>query len=63
VFIGSGAGHDAMVVASATEVGMIFVRCRGGTSHNPEEFVTLEDMDAGLHVLCRTLLLIDEETP
>jgi allantoate deiminase len=63
VSIGSGAGHDAMVMASATEVGMIFVRCRGGTSHNPEEFVTPEDMYAGLQALCRTLLLIDEETP
>ncbi len=61
--LGSGAGHDAMVMASVTEVGMIFVRCRGGISHSPEEFVTLEDIDAGLRLLHSTLLLINEEIP
>lgn len=61
--IGSGAGHDGIILASVTEVGMIFVRCRGGISHSPEEFVTLEDIDAGLQLLYRTLLLIDAEAP
>jgi len=61
--IGSGAGHDAMVMASVTEVGMIFVRCRGGISHSPEEFVTLEDIDTGLDLLHHVLLLINEENP
>ncbi len=43
----SGAGHDAMVMAEATEVGMLFIRCgAGGVSHNPAETVT--DADAGL---------------
>ncbi len=43
----SGAGHDAMVMAEATEVGMLFVRCgAGGVSHNPAETVT--PGDAGL---------------
>jgi len=47
--LASGAGHDAMVLASATEVGMIFVRCgAGGVSHNPAETVGAED--AGLAV-------------
>ena len=63
LLLGSGAGHDAMVMASVTEVGMIFVRCRGGISHNPEEFVTLEDIDAGLRLLHSTLLLINKEIP
>jgi acetylornithine deacetylase/succinyl-diaminopimelate desuccinylase-like protein len=36
-----------MVMAEATEVGMLFVRCgAGGVSHNPAETVTAED--AGL---------------
>ena len=40
----SGAGHDAMVFAEVTEVGMLFVRCgAGGVSHNPAETVTAED--------------------
>ncbi|MCW5590919.1 MAG: allantoate amidohydrolase [Burkholderiales bacterium] len=47
--LASGAGHDAMVMAAATEVGMLFVRCgAGGVSHNPAETVTAED--AGLAV-------------
>ena len=45
----SGAGHDAMMLASVVDVGMIFVRCgAGGVSHNPAETVTAED--AGLAV-------------
>jgi acetylornithine deacetylase/succinyl-diaminopimelate desuccinylase-like protein len=32
----SGAGHDAMILAEVTDVGMLFVRCgAGGVSHNP----------------------------
>ncbi|HUP97366.1 MAG TPA: allantoate amidohydrolase [Usitatibacter sp.] len=41
----SGAGHDAMILAEATDVGMMFVRCgAGGVSHNPAETVTNEDV-------------------
>ena len=40
----SGAGHDAMILAKVTEVGMMFVRCgAGGVSHNPAESVSAED--------------------
>ena len=45
----SGAGHDAMVLAEVTDVGMMFVRCgAGGVSHNPAETVSVED--AGIAV-------------
>jgi allantoate deiminase len=44
----SWAGHDAMAVGSVTEIGMLFVRCRGGVSHHPDEFVTEADVAAGL---------------
>lgn len=47
----SGAGHDAMAVADLTDVGMIFVRCRGGISHHPDEHVAEVDADAGARVL------------
>jgi N-carbamoyl-L-amino-acid hydrolase len=41
----SGAGHDAMMVAKAAPVSMLFVRCgNGGVSHNPLETVTEEDV-------------------
>lgn len=48
----SGAGHDAMAIASITEVGMLFVRCgNGGISHHPTETMTAEDAMAGVGVL------------
>ena len=33
----SGAGHDAMNMAELTNAGMIFIPCRDGLSHHPEE--------------------------
>ena len=43
----SGAGHDAMMMASLTDIGMLFVRCgNGGISHHPLE--TLSSDDAGI---------------
>jgi hydantoinase/carbamoylase family amidase len=48
----SGAGHDAMVMADVTEVGMMFVRCgAGGVSHNPAETVSPEDAGLALAAL------------
>ncbi|KAF6265504.1 hypothetical protein COO60DRAFT_959587 [Scenedesmus sp. NREL 46B-D3] len=42
----SGAGHDAMAVADITKIGMVFVRCAGGVSHNPAEHVDPRDVAA-----------------
>jgi len=47
----SGAGHDAAAMADLTDVGMIFVRCRGGISHHPAEAISEADAEAGLGVL------------
>lgn len=47
----SGAGHDAMAMAHITDIGMIFVRCRGGLSHHPEEEVSPADIETGVQVL------------
>ncbi|XP_021300199.1 allantoate deiminase 2 [Herrania umbratica] len=48
----SGAGHDAMAMSHLTKVGMLFVRCRGGISHSPEEHVLDDDVwAAGLALL------------
>ncbi|HXI08804.1 MAG: allantoate amidohydrolase [Bradyrhizobium sp.] len=49
----SGAGHDGMAMIDVTDVGMIFVRCRGGLSHHPDEHVDTADADAGARVLLR----------
>ena len=51
----SGAGHDGMAMIDIADVGMIFVRCRGGLSHHPDEHVDLEDADAGARVLLRLI--------
>ncbi len=40
-----------MAIADLTDIGMIFVRCRGGVSHHPDEHVTAEDIAAGASVL------------
>lgn len=43
----SGAGHDAMVMAEVTEIGMLFVRCgNGGISHSPLETLSEADADS-----------------
>ncbi len=47
----SGAGHDAVQVAQVTDVAMLFVRCKGGISHNPAEFCSSADAETALHVM------------
>ena len=51
----SGAGHDGMAMIDVTDVAMLFVRCRGGISHNPAEHVEPADADAGARVLLRLI--------
>jgi len=49
----SGAGHDGMALRSLADIAMLFVRCKGGISHNPAESITAEDAGAGARVLFR----------
>jgi OHCU decarboxylase len=53
--LASGAGHDAMAIATLCDVGMIFVRCKGGISHNPAESITAADAETGARVLYEVL--------
>lgn len=41
----SGAGHDAQEMRQVTDIGMLFVRCKNGVSHNPKESVKIEDLN------------------
>ena len=50
-----GAGHDGMAMIDIADVAMVFVRCRGGISHNPAEHVEEGDADAGARVLLRLI--------
>ncbi|MFI5335674.1 MAG: Zn-dependent hydrolase [Opitutales bacterium] len=47
----SGAGHDAVVVSALTPVAMLFVRCRGGLSHHPDEYAAPADLGVALRVI------------
>ena len=46
----SGAGHDGMALGAIADICMLFVRCKGGISHNPLESITEEDAAAGAKV-------------
>ncbi len=54
--IASGAGHDACFLSHILPVGMIFVPCADGISHNETEAATPEDLAAGCEVLLRAML-------
>jgi allantoate deiminase len=58
IHLASGAGHDAVAMSSLTDVGMLFVRCKGGVSHNPAESVKTEDVGVAIDVLARFLDLL-----
>jgi len=47
----SGAGHDAMAFDGRIPFAMVFVRCRGGVSHNPTEYASPDDIDIGARAL------------
>lgn len=54
----SGAGHDAAMMAQITPAAMLFVRCKGGISHHPDESVKIEDAEAAFHVVNDFLQLL-----
>ncbi len=55
----SGAGHDAMCVASVAPVAMIFVPSEGGISHMGTEYTTPADLQLGVRALTRSIAAID----
>jgi ureidoglycolate amidohydrolase len=51
----SRAYHDSLFMARIAPVAMLFIPCRGGVSHRPDEYASPEWIGAGVHVLSRTL--------
>ncbi|MEO7298028.1 MAG: allantoate amidohydrolase [Verrucomicrobiota bacterium] len=47
----SGAGHDAAVISKIAPVAMLFVRCKSGISHHPDESVKVEDVRVAINVM------------
>ncbi len=59
--LASGAGHDAAIVAGIMPVAMLFVRCKGGVSHHPDESVQAGDVRIALDVLTDFVLSLAKE--
>jgi allantoate deiminase len=51
----SGAGHDGVILSRLTPVAMLFVRCKDGLSHHPDEHVDVADIDAAITALTHFL--------
>jgi len=58
VEVSSGAGHDGVYMSEVTDIGMLFVRCKGGISHNPAESVDEADVAVAIDTLSRFLTLL-----
>lgn len=57
--IASGAGHDAAFMSRICPSGMLFVPCRKGKSHSPEEWADREAIAAGAAVVLQTIKSLD----
>lgn len=51
----SGAGHDGVVMSELTPVAMLFVRCRDGLSHHPDEYASPADLALALEAMVNFL--------
>ena len=54
----SGAGHDAAILARIAPAAMLFIRCKGGISHHPDESASRTDVGVALGVLNDFLRLL-----
>ena len=52
----SRAYHDTLFMARLCPISMIFIPCRDGVSHRPDEFSSQGDITRGVEVLARTML-------
>ncbi|WP_246831637.1 M20 family metallo-hydrolase [Thioclava sp. DLFJ5-1] len=51
----SGATHDASAMADLCPIAMLFLRCKGGISHNPAEYAGAVDMGQAVDALAAFL--------
>jgi N-carbamoyl-L-amino-acid hydrolase len=52
--------HDSSFVSCIAPTAMLFIPCRGGVSHRPDEYASPEWIGSGVHVLSRTLAKLAE---
>ena len=56
--LASGAGHDAAVLSQIVPVAMLFIRCKKGISHHPDESATERDVRMALKVMNEFLQIL-----
>lgn len=59
----SGATHDASAMADLCPISMLFVRCRDGVSHSPDEHATADDLGQAVLAIARFLADLDAGQP
>jgi ureidoglycolate amidohydrolase len=51
----SRAYHDSLFMSRIAPVGMVFIPCRGGVSHRPDEYSSPHEIENGAKVLAGAL--------
>jgi ureidoglycolate amidohydrolase len=51
----SRAYHESLFMARTAPVAMLFIPCRGGVSHRPDEYSSPQEIENGVKVLAGTL--------
>ncbi|MBS0531737.1 MAG: Zn-dependent hydrolase [Proteobacteria bacterium] len=59
----SGAGHDAAFMSRICRSAMVFVPCRKGKSHAPEEWADREALATGAAVIYQAVRALDQSLP
>ena len=54
----SRAYHDSLFISRIAPVAMLFIPCRNGYSHRPDEYASPEDIARGALVLAETLAML-----
>jgi N-carbamoyl-L-amino-acid hydrolase len=55
----SGAGHDTAFMSLIAPAAMVFIPCKGGRSHTPEEWTTADQLAIGTEVMLDAVLRFD----
>jgi N-carbamoyl-L-amino-acid hydrolase len=53
--------HDSSFIACIAPIAMIFIPCRNGVSHRPDEYAAPEDIARGTFVLATALAKLASE--
>lgn len=59
-YLVSGAGHDSVNASKRCPTTMVFIPCKDGVSHHPEEWSAQEDCATGTSVIIQSVLRFDK---